>query len=151
MAGSVVAVLGLTGCSGPVYQATGLDNPLDQSAYLWPDTAVDQVATGARTATPPVIFTVRASDWFNSPEETTALIARTCGPGYRTARIFRHDGAGSPLHPVELEVHCGDLKSRVAVYPEPGTAGLSAGLSENLSEMTTPPTAAETGDLVVLR
>jgi hypothetical protein len=148
MAGSVITALALSGCSGPVYQAIPLDNPLDQSAYLWPDTDIAQVATGAALATPPVIFTVRASEWFNSPAETTALIARTCGPSYRTARIFRHEGAGSPLHPLELEVHCGDLKPRIAVYPEPGSATT---LSANLSEMTTPPGVAETGELVVLR
>ncbi len=145
MAGSVIAVLALAACSGPAYQGLQLDNPLDQSAFLWPDTRVDQAATGAKPSTPPVVFTVRSSDWFNTPEEIKALISQTCGPTYRTARVFRHDGAGSPLHPVDIVVHCGDVKPRVAVYPEPGTS-----LSENLASMTTPPSAAEIGELIVL-
>ena len=145
-AGSVIAVVSLTGCAEPVYPVITFDDPRDQSAYLWPDTSLAQVAVGAKPSTPPVVFTVRTSEWLNTPEETTALIARTCGPTYRTARVFRHEGAGSPLHPIELVVHCGDLKPRVAVYPEPGT-----GLSANLAAMTDPSTTAETGELLVLR
>jgi hypothetical protein len=137
--GAAYVLLGLTACSEPVYQAISLDNPLDQSAYLWPDTAVAQVATGAKSSTPPVVFTVRTSEWLNTPEEASALIARTCGPAYHAAQVYRHDGAGSLLHPVELQVHCGEAAPRVAVYPEPGT-----GLSENLAAMTTVSSSPET-------
>lgn len=144
MACSVIALLGLSACSDSRY---AFDNPLDQSPYLWPATAPAVTAKGAHPATATTVFTVRASDWLNTPEQSTALIAQQCGPGFKTARVFRHEGSGSPLHPVELVVYCGDLTPRVAVYPEPGAEPVS----ENLSQLTYPLTGAERGELISLR
>ena len=144
MACSVIALLGLGACSDQRY---AVDNPLDQSPYLWPATAPAVVAKGAHPATATTVFTVRTSEWLNTPEQATALIAQQCGPLFKTARVFRHEVAGSPLHPVELVVYCGDLKQRAAVYPEPGAEPVS----ENLTELTYPLTGAERGELITLR
>ena len=141
-AGSMIALLGLGACAG-VNQA---ENPFSQSPYLWPATYQASTAPGARAATATTVFTVRTSDWLDNPAEAKALIAQQCGPMFKTARVFRHDTSGSPLRPVELVVYCGDLKPRVAVYPEPGTTGLS----DSLSTLDQPVLAADRGELVTL-
>ncbi|MEI8394667.1 MAG: hypothetical protein WCF85_08030 [Rhodospirillaceae bacterium] len=136
-----VTLAGLAACTGTV-----IDDPV--SAYVAPSTAPATFASGANPATAATVFTIRSSDWLNSPEETKALIVRQCGPAFKTARVFRREDGGSPkLHPVELAVYCGDLKPRIAVYPEPGAGPLSA----NLMEMNTPSLAAGTGELIQLR
>ena len=139
---SVIALLGLTACA----EVNQVESPLDQSSYLWPATYPAVAAKGARAATATTVFTVRTSEWLNEPAEAKALIARQCGPAFKTTRVFRHEDSGSPLHPVELVVYCGDLKPRVAVYPEPGAGALS----ENLSQLDEPPAAAERGELISL-
>ena len=138
---SVIALLGLGACT-EINQA---ETPFDQSPYLWPATYPAVAAKGARAATATTVFTIRTNDWLDDPAEAKAVIARQCGPSFKTARVFRHETSGSPLRPVELVVYCGDLKPRVAVYPEPGT-----GLSENLSLLDQPVAAADRGELVML-
>ncbi|MEI6986612.1 MAG: hypothetical protein WCK65_10820 [Rhodospirillaceae bacterium] len=125
----VMAAAGLVGCT-----SNQGENPFSQEPFLWP-------------ATTSAAFTVRTSDWLDTPEEVRDLIATQCGPAFKTARIIRHDGAGSLLHADQLSVYCGDLKPRAPVYPEPG----SGPLSENLATLESPLTGAETGELITLR
>lgn len=53
-------------------------------------------------------FTIRYSDWRNSPEEIRDLIAKQCGPGFATARMFVQPYQGTLLHPQAATVVCGD-------------------------------------------
>ena len=142
VAGPIVVLLGLSACS-----QSSAENPFDQSAYTWPATYPASLAVGAHAVSANAVFTVRTSEWLNTTEEARGLIADQCGPAFKTARVFRHEGNGSPLHPVELVVFCGDLRPRFAVYPEPDAGPVS----EILSQLTTAPASAESGELVTLR
>lgn len=136
-----LALLLLAGCDRQVNVVSS-----DAGAILPPSQWPPVTRTEATFPDPIPFVTIRASDWLNEPAEVTAMIAEKCGPRYRTARVFRYEETGSPLHPNEMVAYCGDLPLRQhSVYPESGP------LSENLSQLNYPVAHGEPGALVTLR
>lgn len=62
-------------------------------------------------------FAIRYSEWRNTKEEVVALIARQCGPGFATARLYVQPYQGTALHPQQATVICGNPPPPPPAYP----------------------------------
>ena len=87
---SVLAMTVVAGCGVQV----------DMTPYLWPE-PVYGVPWEAKS------FTLRFSDWWNTPDEVREKIAVLCGPGFSTARVAPQYKVGPVFHPNALNVQCG--------------------------------------------
>lgn len=87
---SVLAVLMVAGCGGHI----------ESTPYVWPD-PVYGVPWEAKS------FTLRYSDWWNTPEDIRLKIVELCGPGYDIARVSPMENVGTAVHPSQLTVSCG--------------------------------------------